>query len=97
GDPLLATELADALVEGGVPFREAHGIVAKLMLRLEKERRGLDSLNQDDLLSVHPGFPDDTVLRLDPRRAIERRSSEGGTAWSEVERQRQILLSRLES
>jgi len=97
GDPLLATELADALVDGGVPFREAHGIVAKLMLRLEKERRGLDTLSQKDLLSVHPGFPDDTLIRLDPRKAIERRSSQGGTAWSEVERQRRILLTRLES
>jgi argininosuccinate lyase len=97
GDPLLATELADALVDGGVPFREAHQIVGELILRLEREGRGLDTLTPEELSSVHPDFPEDTVSRLDPRQAANRRTSFGGTSWSEIERQRQLLLGLVDS
>jgi argininosuccinate lyase len=96
GDPLLATELADALVDAGVPFRQAHGVVAELILCLEQESRSLETLTLEELRSYHADFPDDTLVRLDPRQAAERRTSHGGTAWSEVERQRLILLVNLD-
>ncbi len=97
GDPLLATELADALVDAGVPFREAHQVVGELILRLEQEGRGLETLTPEELSSTHPDFPDDTVTRLDPRQAADRRTSYGGTSWSEIERQRRLLLGLVDS
>lgn len=92
GDPALATELADALAANGVPFREAHEVVARLAAELERDGRRFDQLTLEELRCHHPSFPDDTIGRwLDPRAAVDRRRSRGGTAWSEVQRQAGLL------
>jgi argininosuccinate lyase len=90
----LATEVADLLAERGVPFRAAHGVVGRLVRRLEEEGRSLADLTAEEWEEVHPalgpaagGMGD----RLDPRAAAERRTSRGGTAWSEIERQVALL------
>lgn len=95
GDFSLATELADALVEEGVSFREAHGVVGALVHRLEEEGRDLSGIGLPELRQAHPAFPDDTPERLDARRAAESRRSLGGTAWSEVEGQVAALRASL--
>jgi len=87
GDFSLATELADLLVEEGVPFREAHEAVGALVRRLDDAGRNLSGIDLATLRAAHAAFPDHALECLDPRRAIERRVSLGGTAWSEVERQ----------
>ena len=94
-DPSLATELADGLARRGVPFREAHGAVARLMRRLESEGRDLGSLSAEDLAAVHPAFPADATSWLDPRRAAAARVSFGGTAPAEIARQLGILRRSL--
>lgn len=94
GDPALATELADALAASGVPFREAHEVVAQLAADLERKGRRFDQLTLEELRSRHPAFPDDAISRwLDPRAAVGRRRSRGGTASGEVERQVGLLRS----
>jgi argininosuccinate lyase len=88
----LATEIADLLAERGVPFRAAHGVVGRLVRRLEEEGRSLADLTPDEWESVHPALGAGGVGdRLDPRAAAERRTSRGGTAWSEVVRQVELL------
>ncbi|MGD8440538.1 MAG: argininosuccinate lyase, partial [Holophagae bacterium] len=87
GDPSLATELADLLVERGVPFREAHEVIGRLVLWCEQRGGGLELVDRDAATEIHPLLPDDLSPWLDPRAAVERRTSLGGTAWSEVERQ----------
>jgi argininosuccinate lyase len=95
GDFSLATELADCLVGEGVPFREAHEAVGALVRDLEGEGRDLNGITLEDLREAHPRFPDGALGWLDPRAAAERRTSEGGTAWSEVETQvRRLRASR---
>lgn len=94
-DPSLATELADGLARRGVPFREAHGVVARLMRRLEEERRGLDSLTDEELTAAHPAFPEGARSWLDPRRAVAARASVGGTAPGETSRQLELLRASL--
>lgn len=94
GDSMLATELADGLVTLGVPFREAHEAVGRLVAWCEGEGRRLDSLTPDELQRFHLSFPDDVAVIarwLDPEAAVERRTSLGGTAWSEIERQVTLL------
>jgi argininosuccinate lyase len=94
GDFSLATELADCLVGEGVPFREAHEAVGGLVRRLEEAGRDLSGITLDELRQAHPRFPEGALAWLDPRAAAERRTSEGGTAWSEVEKQvRQLRAS----
>ncbi len=87
GDFSLATELADCLVGEGVSFREAHEAVGGLVRRLEEEGRDLKGIGLDELRREHESFPDDALDWLDPRAAAERRTSEGGTAWGQIERQ----------
>lgn len=87
GDFSLATELADCLVGEGVPFREAHEAVGGLVRRLDEAGRGLVGIGLEELRRAHPRFPDNALAWLDARAAAERRTSEGGSAWSEVEKQ----------
>lgn len=76
-DPgLYATDLADALVGRGLPFREAHEAVGRLMR--EVQTRGRDLTPADlDRVSPHLARLDLSEV-LDPRRSVERRLSPGG-------------------
>jgi len=100
GDASLATELADHLASRGVPFREAHEIVGRLVLWCERQGVALDEIPADKAAEFHPelaGEPDALSALLDPRAAAERRSSLGGTAWSEIRRQARLLQTAMES
>jgi argininosuccinate lyase len=91
GDFLLATELADFLVEKGVPFREAHHVAGRLVAWCEARGGNFSLLTLDVLRDQHPAFDEGALRALDPIRAVERRQSQGGTAWAEVERQIEAL------
>jgi len=95
GDFLLATELADYLAARGVPFREAHNVSGRLVRWCEDKGVGFDALTLDVLQQHHPDFGADALEWLDPVAAVERRTSRGGTAWSEVERQVGVLRESL--
>jgi argininosuccinate lyase len=91
----LATELADLLVDRGLPFREAHETVGRLIRWCEERGGGLELADGGGASSVHPLFPEDLGPWLDPRAAVERRTSRGGTASGEVVRQVEQLRSWL--
>lgn len=97
GDFSLATELADLLVERGVPFREAHGVVAKAVRWCEEKGGNLTLLEGGAAQRFHPKFPLDLGLWLDPRAAAERRTSLGGTASSEIQRQSSLLREQMKA
>ncbi len=91
GDFLLATELADYLVGQGLPFRDAHHVSGSLVKWCE-DRGGNFSLLTLEVLRQHsPLFTEEVFGWLDPASAAERRTSHGGTAWCEVERQVALL------
>lgn len=87
GDFSLATELADLLVDRGVAFREAHEVVGALVRWCEERDVNLSAITPEVAREHCAAFPDDLSPWLDPVAAAERRTSQGGTAWSEVERQ----------
>ncbi len=95
GDFSLATELADLLVARGVAFREAHGAVARLVAWCEQHDRKLDQVPEEVAVACHPGLSGDLRPYLEPRAAAERRTSLGGTAWGEIERQLERLRATL--
>lgn len=95
GDFLLATELADYLVTRGVAFRDAHHAAGRIVAECERNGQRLDTLDVEALRLFHPAFGDDALGWLDPRRAVERRDSYGGTAPSEIDRQIRALESWL--
>jgi argininosuccinate lyase len=94
GDFLLATELADYLAARGVPFREAHHVAGSIVKACEARGEDLRSLTLEALRAAHPAFGEDALSWLDPEAAAERRTSRGGTAWSEVLRQVGLLRGR---
>ena len=91
GDFLLATELADYLAFKGVPFRDAHRVAGRLVRWCEERGVGFEALTHEVLAEHHEAFGTDALDWLDPEAAAERRTSRGGTAWCEVERQVALL------
>ena len=91
GDFALTTELADFLAAQGVPFREAHHVAGGLVKLCEDKGQTLADLTLADLQRAHPAFTADALTWLDPEAAVERRTSRGGTAWVEIERQLALL------
>jgi argininosuccinate lyase len=83
---LLATELADYLVEKGLPFREAHGVVGAIVRDCLQAGKDLDTLSLPELRRYSDRFDREALARLTPESAIERRRSAGGTARRNVER-----------
>ncbi|WP_210364924.1 argininosuccinate lyase [Bacillus sp. REN3] len=82
-----ATELADYLAAKGVPFREAHEIVGKLVLACIHKNCFLSDLPLDEYKKMNPLFEEDIYTALNPYKAVERRNSSGGTGFSQVESQ----------
>ena len=83
-----ATDLADWLVqEAGVPFREAHAITGRVVRLADDAGCDLKDLPLADLQAIEPRITAAAVALLDPAQAIQRRTSEGGTAPGEVAKQ----------
>jgi argininosuccinate lyase len=82
---MLATDLADFLVKSGVPFREAHGLVGRLVRAAEELGTPLDRLPAEifEKVSAHFAGADLTAL-FDARRSLEARAGVGGTAPTAV-------------
>jgi argininosuccinate lyase len=84
---MLATDLADYLVECGVPFREAHGAAGRAVKRTEELGVNLDDLSLTEWQAIHPAFRDDLFQVFDLERALARRAALGGTAPQAVREQ----------
>ncbi|RSK28161.1 argininosuccinate lyase [Bacillus sp. HMF5848] len=90
-----ATELADYLATKGMPFREAHEIVGKLVLHCIEKQQFLLDLTLDEFKEASVLIEEDIYIVLQPKTAVERRISEGGTGFSEVKKQVKIAKTRL--
>jgi argininosuccinate lyase len=84
---LLATELADYLVQKGVPFRESHHVVGILVRECIAKGKDLRQLTQQDLLEASPSFDANAFQVLTPEAAINRKNVVGGTATTQVTKQ----------
>ncbi|MDP9145312.1 MAG: argininosuccinate lyase [Actinomycetota bacterium] len=80
-------DLAEALVGRGVPFREAHGAVGKLVLGLEASGRSLAEATVDDLSTAHPEFTEFDLALIDSAASVARRQSPGGGSPESVHTQ----------
>jgi argininosuccinate lyase len=93
-DPqMLATDLAEHLAARGVPFREAHGAVARLMKHCAD--RGFSPLHMTlaELRQYSEAFGEDVHSILSPKASVQSKTSPGGTAPALVEK-RVAHLSR---
>jgi argininosuccinate lyase len=87
----LATELADYLAAKGMPFREAHEVVGRIVRSCIERRISLESLSVDELRTFSKLFDRDVHQWLNPAAAIARRRAIGGTAPENIEIQLKAL------
>ena len=93
-----ATDLADWLVEKkGVPFRTAYKLVGQLVGKCVREGVTLEELPLEAYREASPVFDADLYKALDLDACVLRRSSLGGTAPEQVDKQLEALRSRLET
>lgn len=91
-----ATELADYLAEKGLPFREAHEIVGKLVLDSIKHGKNIQDWDLEELQVYHPLIEEDIYIYLRPETAVQRRNSLGGTGFEQVKYQIEQAKKELE-
>jgi argininosuccinate lyase len=85
---MLATDLADFLVKRGVPFREAHGIIGRLVRAAEELGCGLDELDARFFIQLSPQFEGaDLAALFSAEQALQARAGIGGTAPDAVAEQ----------
>jgi len=82
-----ATDVAEYLVIKGVPFREAHGIVGKLVAFCLQNKKALTDLTLKEFRRFHPGFEKDLFSCLTIRQSVNAKNITGGTAEEAVKKQ----------
>ena len=84
---LLATDLADILVEDGIPFRDAHRIVGSLVGEAAKLGEQFTDLSDEEWAAKGVPSPKDVKKRLTFAYSVSRRNIEGGTGANSVKNQ----------
>ena len=72
-----ATDAADYLVNHGVPFRDAHGIVGQLVLLCIKKGISLDDLSLEEYQEISPAFEEDIYDAISMKTCVEKRNTIG--------------------
>ncbi len=94
GGFMAATDLADYLVGKGMPFRDAHAVVGKLVLDCEKAGRTLQELTAEELTEIDPLFGEDAPAAVDIDTVVSRRTTAGGTGHEAVKAQLEQASAR---
>ena len=84
-DPgLLATDLAEYLVKKGMPFREAHEAVGKLVARALNAKQALNNVSLLEMQEISPLFQDDVLKVFDVRASLAQRTAVGAPSPENV-------------
>ncbi len=87
GDFSNATDLADHLVVQGLPFRQAHEVVGRVVRLCIERGIAIEDLTLDDLHSMSPLFKASVLEEVQPLSVMQARNSEGGTSSAAVRAQ----------
>lgn len=91
-----ATDAADYLVKNGVPFRDAHGIIGRLVLYAIDQNKSLDELSLAEYQEICPVFKEDIYEAISMKTCVEKRNTIGAPgpeAMNEVIRINEEFLS----
>ncbi len=72
-----ATDAADYLVNHGVPFRDAHGIIGRLVLYCIEKDRSIDELSLEELKAISPVFEEDLYEAVSLETCVDKRMTIG--------------------
>src|SRR5216117_2862609 len=87
-DPAMrATDLADLLVEAGVPFRESHGLIGRLVRAAEQAGVSLDKVSPQIAADIHPALGPALAQLGSWEQSVESRATPGGASRASVELQ----------
>ena len=81
-----ATDAADYLVNHGVPFRDAHGIVGRLVLYCLEKKIALDDMTLDEFKAISPVFEDDIYDAISMKTCVETRNTIGAPGKAAMEK-----------
>ena len=81
-----ATDVADYLAKKGVPFREAYGLVGKVVKTSLAANKLLKDLTLDEWKDLHPAFEADVYAAIAPEQVVSARNSYGGTGFEQVQK-----------
>ncbi|HCR70508.1 MAG TPA: argininosuccinate lyase [Anaerolineae bacterium] len=84
---MLATDLADYLVNKDVPFRKAHEITGRVVREAGAENVSLEKMSLEAYQAISPVFEADVYQVFDPMKSVEKRNSIGGTSLQSVKNQ----------
>lgn len=93
-----ATDAADYLVNHGVPFRDAHGIVGQLVLYCIEKNMALEDMTLEEFKAISPVFEQDIYEAISLKTCVEKRITTGAPgkeAMEQVIRQYEGYLERL--
>jgi argininosuccinate lyase len=88
---MLATDLADYLVERGVPFRKAHELAGKVVRAAGEKKMGMEKMSLEAYQAISPVFEADVYQVFDPMKSVEKRNAIGGTSLQSVKNQIQKI------
>lgn len=91
-----STDLADYLVEKGVPFRDAHEMAGKIVRVAIERKCMIEALPIAEMKKIAPQVEEDVVKRLTPEAVVGRRAVFGGTAPVRVKEAVVAARARLE-
>ena len=95
GGYMNATELADYLVGKGVPFREAHEMVGKIVMRAIELKHELQEMSLEQLREFSTLIDDDVYDALSLERTLNSKSQTGGTARNTVDEALQVARKQM--
>ena len=90
-----ATDLADYLAKKGVPFREAYKLVGEIVRDATKKGVTLEEIQLEEYKKLSPVFDADLYGEISLENCVAKRTSEGGTALSSVEKQLASIREKL--
>ncbi len=91
-----ATDIADYLVRKGLPFREAHEVIGKIVLYAIQNQKYLLGLSFEEYQQFSPLFEEDIYKVLSPEHVVGVRKSYGGTSPQQVKEQIKLAESKLQ-
>jgi argininosuccinate lyase len=95
-DPaLLATEAADYLVHRGIPFRQAHDLIGKILREAEHQGKRWTQFSLEDLQKISPAFEKNFLGKFSVEAAIAAKAVPGGTSLESVRAEIAQLKNRL--
>lgn len=92
-----ATDVADYLVNKGVPFRDAHGISGRLVLKCIAKNCALDDLSLEEFKEESQAFENDVFEAISMKTCVEKRNTIGAPGRQAMEKVVKIYRERLEA